>query len=205
MVAMSMAVDSLIYASRLVSKYPIILAPLVAPFIVQVLFALVHLGTLGSIVTSIISFIALALIVQMLDFVAEDKPVDIYAAWNILYKRIDDVIITSFLAALLALTVVLIPAALYSIIVMVADREKPVRSVVKAFRFIIDNFKEVLVLIVIAIIIAALAFVLSMIVPVIGIVIYYALSLVISAVICLAMATLYYFRVKKLFLGVLRG
>ena len=202
---MSMAVDSLIYASRLVSKYPIILAPLAAPFVIQVLFALVRLRALGSVVASIISFIALALIVQMLDFVAEDKPVDIYAAWNILYKRVDDVIITSFLAALLALTVVLIPAALYSIIIMVADEEKPVRSVVKAFRFIIDNFKDVLVLVVIAIIIAALAFVLSIIVPVIGIVIYYALSLVISAVICLAMATLYYFRVKKLFLGVLRG
>jgi len=205
MIAMSMAVDSLIYASRLVSKYPIILAPLAAPFVIQVLFALVRLRALGSVVASIISFIALALIVQMLDFVAEDKPVDIYAAWNILYKRVDDVIITSFLAALLALTVVLIPAALYSIIIMVADEEKPVRSVVKAFRFIIDNFKDVLVLVVIAIIIAALAFVLSIIVPVIGIVIYYALSLVISAVICLAMATLYYFRVKKLFLGVLRG
>jgi len=205
MIAMSMAVDSLIYASRLVSKYPIILAPLAAPFVIQVLFALVRLRALGSVVASIISFIALALIVQMLDFVAEDKPVDIYAAWNILYKRVDDVIITSFLAALLALTVVLIPAALYSIIIMVADEEKPVRSVVKAFRFIIDNFKDILVLVVIAIIIAALAFVLSIIVPVIGIVIYYALSLVISAVICLAMATLYYFRVKKLFLGVLRG
>ncbi|RLE87288.1 MAG: hypothetical protein DRN04_18380 [Thermoprotei archaeon] len=97
---------------------------------------------------------------------------------------------------------ILIPAALYSIVVMVVDGEKPVKSIMKALSFIIDNLKEVIVLLIVAIVVAVLAYILGAIIPSVGFILFYALSLVISGLVCLAMAILYFVRAKKVSLKV---
>lgn len=195
---MSIAIDSFSYALDAISRYPKILLPLIVPFAVNLFMVAAKLGVIGSLTSSLISFIAFAVIVQCLMFIVEEKPVSLKYAWKIVYGRLDDIIITSLLATLLALTVILIPAALFTIVIAVIDKEKPVRSILKSFMFIINNLKEVVVLMLIAIILAALTAALGAIIPWFGMIIYYAFSLLASTMVCLAMAVLYCFRTKGL-------
>jgi len=199
---MSLAVDSFSCALGVLSRYPKILMPLLVPFVVHVVSAFTRLGFVGSALASLLSFISYAVMVQALAFAVEGKTVDVWAAWRKVSERLDDAIITSFLATLLALTVILIPAALYSIVVMVVDGEKPVKSIMKALSFIIDNLKEVIVILIVAIVVAVLAYILGAIIPLTGFILFYALSLVISGLVCLAMAILYFVRAKKVSLKV---
>jgi len=195
---MSIAIDSLSYALDTISRYPKILFPLIAPFTVHLLMTAAKLGFIGGLVVSLISFIAYAVIIQCLIFIIEGKTVDLKYAWKTIHGRLDDIIVTSLLATLLALTVILIPAALFAIVIAVVDKERPVRSILKSFMFIIDNLKDVVVLVLIAIIVAALATVLGTIIPWFGFIVYYVFSLLISTIVCLAMAVLYCFKVKSL-------
>lgn len=199
---MPVVISSLSYALATIFKYPKILSPLIAPFIVHLLMAAAKLGFIGSIVVSLISFIAYAVIIQCLTFIVEEKPVDLKYAWKTIYGKLDDIIVTSILATLLALTTILIPVALYSIVIAVVDCEKPVKSIMKALAFIIDNLKDVIVLLIIAIVTAVLAYILGIIIPLVGFIVFYALSLVISGLVCLAMAILYFVKAKKVQLKV---
>lgn len=181
---MSKSIESISKGLDISMKNPILLVPYAVPIVVQWIFsALAHLFPLryyfieepnplilmlGSFVAAILGFIAACMLIDMVNDALNGQPINLSKSLNITINRIGTLILTAVIAALCGLTVILLPIAIFIIVVAVIENVGVVESAKKTFNFVLSNLGEVIIFIILVIIIGAvLPYVFSLI-PIIG-------------------------------------
>jgi membrane protein CcdC involved in cytochrome C biogenesis len=174
---MSKSTESLSEGLNTLTKNPSLLFPSIAPIIVQLLFAFLAnvifpvygwtgsvvltapnfwLNILGSLIASIVGFIASCMIVDMSNDAINQNPVDLKKSMNVVTARLGTLIVAAIIAAICAITIILIPVALFIVTISILEGLDAVASAKKAFDFVVKNLGEVIVYIIIVIIVSAI-------------------------------------------------
>ncbi len=159
------------------TKNPSLIFPSIAPIIVQLLFAFLAsvafpyggwalpyyyyggifwINILGSFIASIVGFIASCMVVDMSNDAMNQLPVDLKKSMNVVTARLSTLIVAAVIAAICAITIILIPVALFIATISILEGLDAVASAKKAFDFVVKNFEEIIVYIIIVIIALAI-------------------------------------------------
>ncbi len=175
--SVSKSTESLSEGLNILTKNPSLLFPSIAPIIVQLLFTILAnvvfparyewtgfvvftapnfwLNILGSLIASIVGFIASCIVVDMSNDAINQHPVDLKKSMNVVIARLGTLIVAAIIAAICAVTIVLIPVALFIVTISILEGLDAVASTKKAFDFVVKNLGEVIVYIIIVIIVSA--------------------------------------------------
>lgn len=185
---MSKAIESILKGPEIVIKNTILLVPYAVPIIVQLFFGVLagllperyivetyivvapnpYISFLGYLIASILGFIAACMLVDMANNIIKNRPVDLKGSLNLVISRISTLIIVAIIAALCAITILLLPVAIFIVVVVMIEGAGAIEGAMKTFNFVVKNLGEVLIYIIIVIIVGAIfTFGFSMI-PVVG-------------------------------------
>lgn len=104
----------------------------------------------------------------MANNIIKNRPVDLKGSLNLVISRISTLIIVAIIAALCAITILLLPVAIFIVVVVMIEGAGAIEGAMKTFNFVVKNLGEVLIYIIIVIIVGAIfTFGFSMI-PVVG-------------------------------------
>jgi len=186
---MSASVESISIGANTAFKNPIIFLPQLVPLIIELAFSfLAHyvfpteyviptwagpmvrrvpnfaLLIIGGLIAAIVGFITACMVVDMANDALVGGRVNMSKSLNIVLERIGPLIVAAIIAAILAITVILLPVAIFIPIIAIIERLGPVESTKKAFSFVVSNLGEVIVFIIIVIIVG----IILGLIPVIG-------------------------------------
>lgn len=166
-------------------KNPILFLPYLVPALIQLIFtALAYLfpiryyyffempnpfiSLFGSLIASILGFIAGCILVDMSNDVINGYPIDIRKSLNLVMGKIGTLIVAAIIAALCSITIILLPIAIFIIVIAIIDELDAVESTKRAFDFVVKNLGEVIVFIIIVIVVGAIFSYGFSLIPVIG-------------------------------------
>jgi hypothetical protein len=167
-------------------KHPVVFIPSLAPMIVGILFQFLAyvvfpmsiLGVAyapnpalvwgGYVITIIVGFIAMLVTVDMANDAASQQPPDFRKSLNVVTSRFGVLLVAAIIAALCAITVILIPVALFIVTIAIVDQTSAGESTSRAFNFVIKNLGEVIVFMILVIVIEAIFGFVFALIPVIG-------------------------------------
>lgn len=181
---MSKSIESISKGLDISMKNPMLLAPFTAPIIVQWIFsALAQLFPIryyffeapnpfilmfGSFVAAILGFVAACMLIDMVNDILNGRPVDLRKSLNLVVSRISTLIVTAVIAALFSITVILLPIAMFIVVIAIIEEADAVESVKRAFNFVLSNVGEVVIFIILVIVIGAVFSYGFSLIPVIG-------------------------------------
>ncbi len=122
----------------------------------------------GAFVAFIFGFIAECVIVDMANDMLQKKTPDLNKSLNAVTARLGVLIVAALIAAVCAITFVLIPIAFFIITIAVVENLDAVESTKRAFDFVVKNLGEVIVFLIIVIVIDIVFTFLFAMVPVVG-------------------------------------
>lgn len=154
-------------------KYPILFVPYAVPIIIQWIFSTLaylfplkyyyftmpnpFISLFGSFVAAILGFTAACMLVHMANNVISNRPINLSESLNFVMGRLDTLIVVAIIAALCSLTVILIPIAMFIVVITIIENLNAIESTRKAFEFVIKNLGETVIFILI-VIVASLIF-----------------------------------------------
>lgn len=192
---MSKSIESISKGFDISVKNPVLFVPYTIPIVIQVVFSVLaylifptryyypvpyypyysevvvpnpSLVFLGSLIASILGFIAACMLVDMANDAIAGHPIDIRKSLNIVTSRFSTLIVAAIIAALCSITIILLPIAMFIIVIAIIEELGAIESTKKSFDFVAKNLSETIIFIIIVIVVAAIfSFGLSMI-PVVG-------------------------------------
>lgn len=169
----SPSTTSLSRAWNVILKNPLVLIPALVPFIVEILFGLLGFVFpgfywVGLFIAFILGWLALFVTVDMSNDAAKQQTPDLNRSLNAVTSRFGDLFLSALIAAVLAITVVLLPVALFIVVITVVEKTDAAEGTRRAFDFILKNLGEVIIFIIFVIAIAIVALVFSLI-PFVGV------------------------------------
>jgi len=181
---MSKSIESISRGLDISVKNPMLLAPFAAPIIVQWVFsALAQLFPIryyfieapnpfilmfGSFVAAILGFVAACMLIDMVNDSLSGRPIDLRKSLNLVVSRIGTLIVTAIIAALFSITVILLPIAMFIVVIAIIEELDAVESVKRSFNFVLSNVGEVLVFIILVIVIGAVFSYGFSLIPIVG-------------------------------------
>jgi len=139
----------------------------------------------GAFLAFVFGFIAECVIVDMANDALQKKTLNLSKSLNAVTSRLGVLIVAALIAAVCAITFVLIPIAFFIITIAVLENLDAAESTKKAFDFVIKNLGEVIVFLIIVIVIDVIftfAFtVIPVVGPYLGVVIQWLLNVVFTA------------------------
>lgn len=165
-------------------KNPVLFLPYLAPILIQLIFtALAYLfpiryyyflempnpfiSLFGSLIASILGFMAGCMLVDMSNDAINGYPINIRKSLNLVMGKIGTLIVAAIIAALCSITIILLPIALFIIVIAILDELDAIESTRRAFDFVIKNLGEAIVFIIIVIVGVIFSYGFSLI-PIIG-------------------------------------
>ena len=124
--------------------------------------------TVGFFLALLVGFIAGLMIVDMANDKISGQPINLNKSLNVVMSRLGTLIVASIIAAVCAITFVLIPVALFIITIAIVEGKDAIESTKSAFNFVIKNLGEVIVFIIVVIVIQIVLTFVFGIIPVVG-------------------------------------
>lgn len=174
---MSESTDSISKGIDTSIKHPILFIPSLAPMIVTILFSLLAIIALpfslgfviaGYLLALIVGFIAMLVTVDMANDAAGQQIPNLSKSINTVTSRFGVLLVAAIIAALCAITVILIPVALFIVTIAIVDQTSAGESTSRAFSFVLKNLGEVIVFFIIVIVIDIIFGFVFALIPVIG-------------------------------------
>lgn len=175
---MSKSTESISKGIDISMKNPILFVPYAVPVIVQLIFGVLAytlsvryfyniqyfdvglymgISLLGSLIAAILGFIAGCMLVDMSNDAINGRSIDLRKSFNLVMGRIGTLIIAAIIAALCSITVILLPIAIFIIVIAILEEIDAIESTRKAFNFVANNLSEVIVFMIIVIVVGAIA------------------------------------------------
>ena len=192
---MSKSTESISKGIDVSTKNPVLFAPSLAPIAVHLVFLVLayivfpyrglgwdwfrgglyeitvpnsYLVWGGMFIAFILGFIAECVTVDLANDVLQKQPPNLNKSLNAVTSRLGVLIVAALIAAICAITVILIPIAFFIIAIAIIEKLDAIESAKRAFDFVITNIGEVIVFFIIVIVIDVIfVFVFTMI-PVVG-------------------------------------
>jgi hypothetical protein len=181
---MSKSIEAILKGVDVSVKNPILFAPYAIPIIIQLisntlayLFPIRYyyfempnpfISLLGSLTAAILGFIAGCMLVDMVNDAVNSRPIDLRKSLDRVMSRIGILIIAAIIAALCSVTVILLPIAMFIIVIAMIEGLNSIESTKKAFDFVIKNLGDVAVFILIVVIVGAIFSYGFSLIPIIG-------------------------------------
>ncbi|MEM2424865.1 MAG: hypothetical protein QXK73_06415 [Candidatus Bathyarchaeia archaeon] len=209
---MSKSVESISESFDISTKNPILLVPYIAPIIIQIIFnVLAHLFPiryyygpslvaevpntgliiLGSFIAGIVGFIAACTLVDMTNDVINGRPVNLSKSLSYVRGRISILIVLAIIAAIFSITIILLPIAMFLVVVAIIEGKNVAESIKKTFSFVSRNLGEVVVFIIIVIIVGIIFSYGFSLIPVVGLYIGNIIGWIINAIFTISAVHLY--------------
>ena len=188
---MNKSIRALTDAYEILIKTPLLLVPAVAPIVIHLFFLVLayqifpvlqiipFYGIIqgpnlpinwgGYLIASVIGFMASCIVVDMTSDLVHQKPLDLNKSLKLIRSKLDTLIISGIIVAVCFVTFILIPVALFIIVISILENTDAITSTKKSIALILNNLEEIgtfLVLIVLTSIIFGFGF---GIIPIIGI------------------------------------
>jgi len=122
----------------------------------------------GAFIAFIVGFIAECVTVDMANDVLNNRPLNLSKSLNATTARLGTLIIAALIAAVCAITVILIPIAFFIITIAIVEKTDAIESTKKAFDFVIKNLGEVIIFLIIVIIVSIIFTFAFALIPIIG-------------------------------------
>jgi len=176
---MSESVESISIGANTALKNPVLFVPQLVPLAIELLFGflahyvfpteyriptiagpIVHrvpnftLIMVGGFIAAIVGFITACMVVDMANDALIGARVNMSKSLNLVLGRIGPLIVAAIIAAILSITIILLPVAIFIPITAIIERLGPVESTKKAFSFVVNNLGEVIVFIIIVIVVS---------------------------------------------------
>jgi hypothetical protein len=195
------------------SRKPGLFVPMLAPIVVQLLFLIlayivfpIRYGIYpilyteapnpwlvwgGYFLASIIGFIASCMVVDMANDVTNGRPMDLKKSMDLVTGRLGTLILAAIISAVCFITFVLIPVALFIIVIAVIEGTDAIESTKRAFDFVVKNLGEVIVFIIIVIVVAIIFGIGFAFIPVVGAYIGAVISWILNCIFIVASVHFY--------------
>jgi len=168
---MPVSLEALSRSLEVLSENPIIIVPSLVPAILDLLLKLAIMGTrfhafmhpllmmqyyglmmIGGFVTALVGFIAVTMEADMANDVFQGAKADLEKSLDRVLKTMGTLIGLAIISAIFAMTIILVPVALFLITIAIVDEVGVGEAISRSFSFVTGNLGEVL-LFVIAIVI----------------------------------------------------
>jgi len=122
----------------------------------------------GSLIAYVLGAIAGFVVVDMANDLLNDRPADLKKSLNLALSKFGTLILAAVIAALLSITIILLPMALFIITIVVVDGVNAIEGTKRSFNFVIKNLKESIIFILIVIIVQVIFSLVLSVIPMIG-------------------------------------
>jgi len=169
---MSKSTESISKGIDISMKNPILFVPYAVPIFIQLVFnTLAYLfpiryyffempnpfiSLLGSFIAAILGFIAGCMLVDMTNDAINNRPIDLRKSMNLVTSKIGTLIVAAIIAAICSITLILLPIAMFIIVIAIIEGVDAIESTRRAINFVIKNLSEVIIFIVIVIVVGAI-------------------------------------------------
>lgn len=169
---MSKSTESISKGIDISMKNPILFVPYAVPIFIQlVLNTLAYLfpiryyffempnpfiSLFGSFIAAILGFIAGCMLVDMTNDAINNRPIDLRKSMNLVTSKIGTLIVAAIIAAICSITLILLPIAMFIIVIAIIEGVDAIESTRRAINFVIKNLSEVIIFIVIVIVVGAI-------------------------------------------------
>lgn len=209
---MSVSVESISKGFDATAKNPILLVPYAAPIIVKIIFdVLAHLFPLryylgpfliaevpnpsiillGSLIAGIVGFIAACVLVDMTHDFLSGRPANLSKSLNYVMSRIGVLIVVAIIAAIFGITIILLPIAMFIVVVTIIEGTDIIESIKRTFSFVASNIGEVIIFIVIVIVVELIFSFGFSLIPIVGSYIGTIIGWILSAIFTISAVHLY--------------
>lgn len=168
---MSKSTEAISQGFNISVKNPILFAPYAVPILIQLVFYALEnpfVSLLGSLIAAILGFIAACMLVDMSNDAVSGRLIDLRRSLNLVVSRIGTLIVAAIIAALCSITVILLPIAIFIVVVAIIEELDAIESTKKAFDFVIKNLGEVIVFIVVVIVLGVIFSFGFTLIPIVG-------------------------------------
>ena len=145
-------------SNELLKRHPIVIVPAILIVVISILVNYAGLGLVGTIVVAILRFLIYSIMIAAVVLILREGVEDFKRAWEKVVAMITTLILVAIIAAIFSITIILIPVALFMMSVVIVDEVNVGETVRRAFNFVLNNLKEVLVIIIILIVIGIIAY-----------------------------------------------
>jgi len=97
-----------------------------------------------------------------------NRPIDLRKSMNLVTSKIGTLIVAAIIAAICSITVILLPIAMFIMVIAIIEELDAVESTRRAFDFVIKNLSEVIIFIVIVIVVGVIFSYGFSLIPIIG-------------------------------------
>ncbi|UCG44948.1 MAG: hypothetical protein JSV58_06075 [Candidatus Bathyarchaeota archaeon] len=151
--------ESLSSSVDVLTKNPGLFVPALAPIALQVFFLiLAHtvnpwLTWMGYFIVPFIGFLSICVTVDMTNDIVNNRPMDLKKSVDLVIDRLGSLILAIVISAICFMTIVLIPVALFIIVIAVVEGTDAVDSTEQSLSFVIKNLGEVIIFIIVVIVV----------------------------------------------------
>jgi len=165
-------------------KNPMLFVPYAMPIVIQLFFNVLaylfpigyylfempnpFISLFGSFIAAILGFVAGCMLVDMTNDAINNRPLDLRKSMNLVASKIGALIVAAIIAAICSITVILLPIAMFIMVIAIIEELDAVESTRRAFDFVIKNLSEVIIFIVIVIVVEAIFSYGFSLIPIIG-------------------------------------
>jgi F0F1-type ATP synthase assembly protein I len=110
----------------------------------------------GSFIASIVGFIAGCMVVDMANDVINGRPMNLNKSMKLVTGKLGTLILAAIVSAICAITIVLLPVALFIITIAVLEGTDAIESTKRSFNFVVQNVGEVIIYIIVVIVVSAI-------------------------------------------------
>ena len=148
---MSKSVESFSEGLNALLNKPILFAPYMAPIVIQLIFnalaemPISFISLFGGFLAAIIGFIAGCMLIDMASDYFKNRSLDLNKSLNLVINRIGVLTVAAVIAAICSITIILLPVALFIMVIVVIENLSVVESVKKSLDFVIENLGEVII------------------------------------------------------------
>ena len=160
---MSKSVESFSEGLNALLNKPILFAPYIAPMIIQLIFnalaemPLSFISLFGGFLAAIVGFIAGCMLIDMASDCFKNRSLDLNKSLNLVINRIGVLTVAAVIAAICSITIILLPVALFIMVIVVIENLSVVESVKKSLGFVIENLGEVIIFIILVVAMTAIS------------------------------------------------
>ncbi len=145
-------------ANNIIRSHPTTLLPAIIVVAVSILISIANLGLPGALASSIIRFLAYSVMTAYIALILRKGEENLNKAWNTVTTAIVTLILLALVATVFTTTIILIPVALFLIPIAIIDKANTAEAIRRAFNFVANNIKEVIIMVIILIIAAIIAY-----------------------------------------------
>jgi hypothetical protein len=181
-----------------VTKNLLLFVPPLVLLVIQLLFQFsayvvpnIWFELVVSFIVGLIGFMAYGIVVDMTNDTINGNPLDLNKSLNVITSRLPELILIAIVAALCALTILLIPLAYFFRTITIIEKTDTNQTISKTVDFVRNNLGDVIVFVLITIVVTVLFTLVFSLIPFVGAYVGDLLNMLFSVVFTAASVHLY--------------